>query len=73
MGPLWGKLFSNYNKQMITLSKLPFPLNKASYRKWGLLKVKLLYYLTDNIIRNPIMQHPLYKNNTIALFFEREK
>jgi len=29
-----GQTITDRNKQMITLSELPFPLNETSFRKW---------------------------------------
>ncbi len=38
-GIAFVRTISDYNNQMITINDLPFPLNEASFRKWGLLKL----------------------------------
>ncbi len=41
-GTTFGQAISDYNNPMITLYKLSFLLNKASFRRWDLLKVMIL-------------------------------
>ncbi len=42
-----AKAISDNNNQMLPLSKLPLPLNEASFRKQGLLKLPKRNILLD--------------------------
>ncbi len=46
-GMALGQAISNYSTQLITLSKLSFPLNETRFRKLDLLKLPKLIILTD--------------------------
>jgi hypothetical protein len=41
-----GQAISNYNKRLITLFELPFPLNDGSFRKHDLIKLLKLVTLS---------------------------
>jgi hypothetical protein len=42
-----GQAISDFNNRMITLSKVPNAMNKATFKKWDLLKVPKLITLSD--------------------------
>ncbi len=53
---------SYYNRGMITLTKIAFPLNNTAPHMMGLAEIvlKANYYQTDNIIYDHIKRCPLY-------------